>query len=181
MISHCSEKSHPPPPHHHYCSIKIWSCPIRIPRPSAEVTPWLREGAWTCHMSSMCTHCPELDEILQHSGSDEHTVNHGVGQEQDEVFIIGEAHAVVHPGSVKADQIAWFNPCKAEVRGTAKSCYPLQSSRFAYGTFSPKPTRKEPGFSVVMLQVKHKKPQYWSIPPIRIQAQEKGLPLSSLA
>lgn len=57
------------------------------------------------HVVSVFTHCPELDEILQHGGSDEHAVNHGVGQEQDEVFIIGEAHAVVNPESVKTDQM----------------------------------------------------------------------------
>lgn len=43
------------------------------------------------------THCPELDEILQHGGGDEQTVHQRVGQEEDEKLVIGEPHTVVHP------------------------------------------------------------------------------------
>lgn len=45
----------------------------------------------------MTTHCPELDEVLQHGGSDEEAVEQRVRQEQDEELVIGETHAVVHP------------------------------------------------------------------------------------
>lgn len=44
------------------------------------------------------THCPELDEVLQHGGGDEQAVHQRVGQEEDEELVVGEAHAVVDPG-----------------------------------------------------------------------------------
>lgn len=45
----------------------------------------------------MITHCPELDEVLQHGGSDEQAVQQRVGQEQDEELVIGETDTVVYP------------------------------------------------------------------------------------
>lgn len=50
------------------------------------------------------THGPELDEILQHGGCDEQAVKQRVGQEEDEELVVGEAHAVVHPGEREKGQ-----------------------------------------------------------------------------
>lgn len=47
------------------------------------------------------THRPEFDEILQHGGCDEQTVHQRVGKEEDEELVIGESHAVVHPGDAQ--------------------------------------------------------------------------------
>lgn len=49
----------------------------------------------------MITHCPELDEVLQHRGSDEQAVEQRVRQEQDEELVIGETYTVVHPVTEK--------------------------------------------------------------------------------
>lgn len=47
------------------------------------------------------THCPEFYEVLQHGGRDEQTVHQRVGQEEDEKLVVGETHAVVHPGDAQ--------------------------------------------------------------------------------
>lgn len=51
--------------------------------------------------AACATHRPELDEILQHGGCDEQTVHQRVGEEEDEKLVIGESHAVVHPGDAQ--------------------------------------------------------------------------------
>lgn len=57
-------------------------------------------------MEDVCTtYCPELDEVLHHSGADHCTVDGGVGQKQHKVLVVGEADAVVHPGWSKQQQM----------------------------------------------------------------------------
>lgn len=51
------------------------------------------------------TYCPELDEVLHHSGTNHRAVDGGVGQEQDKVLVVGEANAVVHPGWSEQQQM----------------------------------------------------------------------------
>ena len=46
---------------------------------------------------SITTHHPEFDKVLKDGGSNEDAVEHGVGEEQQEEFVVGEAHAVVDP------------------------------------------------------------------------------------
>lgn len=58
------------------------------------------------------THCPELDEILEHGGSNEQTVQQWVGQEEDEELVVGKAHTVVHPAKTHMSHITnleWKN------------------------------------------------------------------------
>lgn len=43
------------------------------------------------------THHPEFEEILKDCCCNEYTVQHGVGEEKQEKFVVGKAHAVVHP------------------------------------------------------------------------------------
>lgn len=44
------------------------------------------------------TYQPKLDEVLQIRGRDEEAVEQRVREEQHEVLVVGESHAVVHPG-----------------------------------------------------------------------------------
>lgn len=44
------------------------------------------------------TYHPKLDEVLQICGRDEEAVEQRVRKEQHEVLVVGESHAVVHPG-----------------------------------------------------------------------------------
>ena len=43
-------------------------------------------------------HRPETDEVLQRRQRYEDAVDECIGEEQDEELVVGETHAVVHPG-----------------------------------------------------------------------------------
>lgn len=44
--------------------------------------------------------CPEFDEILDDCGTNDYAVQRSVGQEQNEVFVVGESDTVIDPGAV---------------------------------------------------------------------------------
>ena len=78
------------------------------------------------------THCPKLYEVLEDCGCDEKTVDQRVGQEQDEVFVVGEAHAIVHPEStfhhlfrrtIQQWQIYYGLEAGQRTRPTVKQCH----------------------------------------------------------
>lgn len=63
------------------------------------------------------TYRPELDEILDHRGPDDQTVERGVGQEQDEELVVGEPHTVVHPDRERGRTMRPEHNQATEVRG----------------------------------------------------------------
>lgn len=65
----------------------------------------IQEDSW----GEEITHCPELDEVLQHGGSDEQAVQQWVGQEQDEELVVGETDTVVHPVTEKQETETLWN------------------------------------------------------------------------